>query len=52
MWTQLFESQWLFGGTPFEWGAAVLCCAGAAYLSYLAANILRVVRETQKRRRR
>ena len=52
MWAQIFESQWLFGTTPFEWGTVVLCCLGATYLSYLVANMLRIARAVQKGRRR
>ena len=52
MWNWIFESQGLFGVTPFEWGTAVLCCAGAAYLGYLVINILRVTRAVRRARRR
>ena len=52
MWAWVFETQWLFGATPFEWGTAVLCCLGAIYLSYLAANVLRIARAVRKERRR
>ena len=45
---KIFESELWLGFTPFESVALVLCCLGAAYLCYLAANIMRIVRAVRK----